>query len=202
MKYLAIDTSGKDLIVIAVNGDKEEIFFDPQCGLNHSVALMPAVEKTVKSVGLDLKDVDFFACTLGAGSFTGIRIGVATVKALCFAFNKPCLPLTTFDAIAYNEKSGKVLAVIDAKHDHYYCAGYKDGVVSIAPMYIGKAEMEKLSEEYKLLSLENIKDVNCQTVSLISGIKKYIVRSIDRISYDLEKLSPVYVRKSQAEEGR
>ena len=88
MKYLAIDTSGKNLIVIAKNGDKEEIFFDPDCGLNHSVTLMDAVEQTAQKIQLDLSSVDFFSCTLGAGSFTGIRIGVSTIKALCFAYKK------------------------------------------------------------------------------------------------------------------
>ena len=202
MKYLAIDTSGKNLIVIAKNGDKTYIGYDPECGVNHSVTLMPEVEKALKETALDLKDVDFIACTLGAGSFTGIRIGVSTVKALCFAYNKPCLPLTTFDGIAYNRQGKKVFAVIDAKHDHYYACGYDKGGVCFPPQYVDRKTLEQVSKGYKLLSFTEIDGLKTKVVSLVDGIMAYILSCSDKATFDLEALSPVYVRKSQAEEGR
>lgn len=202
MKYLVIDTSGKNLIVIAVNGDKEKVYFDPNCGLNHSVTLMPQVEDALNEVGLNLTDADFISCTLGAGSFTGIRIGVSSVKALCFAYNKPTLPITTFDAIAYNRQGEKVLAVINAKHNHFYIAGYDKGVEVISPEYAEKSVVEELAKEYKLLSFEEIDGLSLEVVSLVSGIKNFVEKNYQNKTSDLEKLSPVYVRKSQAEEGR
>lgn len=202
MKYLAIDTSGKNLIVIAKNGDKEEIFFDPDCGLNHSVTLMDAVEQTAKKIELDLSSVDFFSCTLGAGSFTGIRIGVSTIKALCFAYKKPCLPLTTFDAIAYNRQGEKVLSLIDAKHNHFYAAAYDKNQTVIEPSYISLDDVLELEKDYKLLSFTEINGLSVEVVSLASGIKNFIEQNANSVSFDLECLSPVYVRKSQAEEGR
>lgn len=202
MKYIAIDTSGKTLTVIAVNGDREDVFFDPECNLNHSITLMPALEIIAKKVNLDIKETDFFVCTLGAGSFTGIRIGVSTVKALCYAFNKPCLPLTTFDAIAYNRQDEKVLAVINAKHGHYYVAGYDKTKMVISPEYISEEDVKKLSAEYSVLSFEEIPVENSTAVMLAEGIKNYVRKNFDKVSSDLSCLTPVYVRKSQAEEGR
>ena len=202
MKYLLIDTSSKNLTVAVRNGDVLKTYFDPNCGVNHSVMLMPAVEKTLLEAGLDLKDVDFLGCTVGAGSFTGIRIGVSTIKALCYAFNKPCVSLTTFDAIAYNDLCGKVLALIDAKHGSFYACGYDNGEVVFPPSFIDKDTVLEMASEYKLLSFEDICDLQTEKVCLKDGLIKAGELKADLKTTDLESLVPLYVRKSQAEEGR
>mgnify|MGYP003409692030 CR=1 FL=1 len=84
MNYLAIDTSGKNLTIIISKDGKIYTYYDSECGVNHSVILMPKVEELCSKVGFDLKSADFFCAVVGAGSFTGIRIGVSTVKAMCF----------------------------------------------------------------------------------------------------------------------
>ena len=87
MNYLAIDTSGKNLTVIINKNGQIYKFFDQECGVNHSVELMPAVEKIAEQAQFDFSTADFFCAVVGAGSFTGIRIGVATVKAFSLATN-------------------------------------------------------------------------------------------------------------------
>ena len=80
MNYLAIDTSGKYLtIVLSVNG-KKYIHNDSAGGVTHAVGLMPNVERLFLQADFSPKYLDFLACVVGAGSFTGIRIGVSTVK--------------------------------------------------------------------------------------------------------------------------
>ena len=74
MKYLAIDTSGKNLTVIIKKDDVIYTFHDDKCGVSHSVELMPRVEELAKRADFDFNSADFFACVVGAGSFTGIRI--------------------------------------------------------------------------------------------------------------------------------
>lgn len=202
MNYLAIDTSGKNLTVIIKQGEKEHTFFDADCGVNHSTALMPCVEKLIEQTGFDLKGADFFAAVVGAGSFTGIRIGVATVKALCFAFNKPCLAITSFDTLAYNEKGGKVLALIDAKHNGFYACGYQDNKVILPPAYLMREQVESLLAEYLAVSATEISGMASETVSVEDGLIRAIELNADKISLDPETLTPLYVRKSQAEEGR
>lgn len=201
MKYLAIDTSGRNLTVAAANG-KTVIYCDADCGIQHSVRVMPAVEQTLSKVDLKLSEADFFAVVVGAGSFTGIRIGVSTIKALCFANKKPCLSITSFDVLAYNKDSGKYLAVIDAKHGCYYVCGYTDGKVTYQPAFINKAELDALKKEYSFLSGEPISGVDSEVVSVSDGLVKAIEYKKDCVTDDLEKIVPLYIRKSQAEEGR
>ncbi|MBQ3046640.1 MAG: tRNA (adenosine(37)-N6)-threonylcarbamoyltransferase complex dimerization subunit type 1 TsaB [Clostridia bacterium] len=202
MKYLAIDTSGKNLTVIIKNDDKLFTFFDKDCAVRHSVELMPRVEELAIKAGVALNEMDFFSCTLGAGSFTGIRIGVATIKAMCFAYKKPCLPITSFDTIAYNEKGERVLAVIDAKHDGFYVCGYDGGKVIFEPSYIMRDKLNEIKDGYKLLSFEQISGLDVQVVSTLDGYVLAIEEKYNEITFDLDKLEPLYVRKSQAEEGR
>ena len=202
MNYLAIDTANKNLTVIICKDGNIYKYYDEECGVNHSVELMPRVEELATKVGFDFKSADFFACVTGAGSFTGIRIGVATIKAMCFAFNKPCLAITSFDALAYNKSDGKILAIIDAKHDGYYVCGYDNGVVDLAPSYVCGEEVKKLSESYKLVSTTSIPVADSEIVSISDGLIKAIERKMDSLTFDTEALTPLYVRKSQAEEGR
>lgn len=203
MNYLAIDTSGKNLTVIIKKGEQVYKYSDPDCGVQHSVELMPRVEELLHKADFDLKSADFFACVVGAGSFTGIRIGVATVKAMCFAYSKPCLAITSFDTLAYNKKGGKVLALIDAKHNGFYACGYDNGKVTLEPSYLIREQVEKIVLDYdKAVAIADINGFNIEIVSVVDGFEKAIESKLDEISLDIEKLTPLYVRKSQAEEGR
>lgn len=201
MKYLAIDTSSKNLTVILNDGINSQVI-DEFSGVRHSETLMPSIEKLVDKAGLSIKDLDFIAVVIGAGSFTGIRIAVSTVKAFCFAFNIPFLSVTSFDIIAYNEEYGKILAVLDAGHDGFYVCGYHDKKVVLEPSYIMKDELIKLSKEYTLLSDTEIDGFNVKVVDRAQGFISAIDQKQKELQTDLELLVPLYVRKSQAEEGR
>ena len=205
MNYLAIDTSGKSLSIVLCINDQIYTTFLSDCGVRHSTSLMPEIEKLIEKTNFDLKAVDFFCAVVGAGSFTGIRIGVSTIKAFCLAFNKPCISVTSFDTIAYNKKDGKNLAVIDAKHNGYYVCGYNGKKVDIEPSYVDKQKLIELSKEYNLLSNEPISAedvVNCERVDILQGLINAIEDKKNNLLYDVNLLTPLYVRKSQAEEGR
>lgn len=200
MNYIAVDTSGKHLTLIAKKGEKIYEYFNPICGVDHSVSLMPELERLLSRADMHLSDADFFACAVGAGSFTGIRIGVATVKALCLATDKPVLRLTSFDTLSYNIDSGKVLAVIDAKHNGYYVCPYVDGVAGTAE-YVLKERLVEF-KGYTFVSGEKIEGFDTTVVSVAEGLKIAIEKKAGEVSRDVNSLTPLYVRKSQAEEGR
>ncbi len=202
MNYLAVDTSGKNLTILICFGGKVYKYYDSECGVKHSTALMPEIEKLASEVGFDLTKADFFCAVVGAGSFTGIRIGVSTIKAMCFAYNKPALSITSFDTLAYNELSGKVLAIIDAKHNGFYVCGYENGKVCLEPSYVDRSVIENLLKEYTGVATEEIEGLDIKKVDIADGLNNAIIKNLDKISNDLESLSPLYVRKSQAEEGR
>ena len=201
MKYLAIDTSGTHLLVAVVCDDKIYSKFDADCHLLHSVSLMPAVEDALLNAGATLLDLDFIAVVTGAGSFTGIRIGVSTVKALGYATNKPILGVTSFDTLAYNIDSGKVLAVIDAKHGNYYVAGYEDKKLVIDPSFITFDELVKYFNDYTLVSVDAL-PINYVKADLVKGLLSSVEDKAKNATFDYEKVEPLYIRKSQAEEGR
>jgi tRNA threonylcarbamoyl adenosine modification protein YeaZ len=202
MNYLAIDTSGKNLTVIICKDGKITEYYDSECGVNHSVALMPKIEEIAQSAQFDFNKADFFCAVVGAGSFTGIRIGVSTIKAMCFAFNKPCLSITSFDTLAYNKQGKKVLALIDAKHNGFYACGYDNAKVVLQPCYIDRTEVEQLLTEYHGVSSTAVNGLDLELVNISKGLINAIEKKVDEVSADLESLSPLYVRKSQAEEGR
>ena len=202
MNYLAIDTSGKNLTIVICKDDEIFSYFDSECGVSHSISLMVELEKLIKKADFDLNRADFFAVCVGAGSFTGIRIGVATVKALCFSYNKKFLAVTSFDTIAYNMTSGKNLAVIDANHNGYYVCGY-DGLKEILPpSYVTGETLKELQEEYTLLSFSKLKNFDSKIVDIEKGLISAILNKKQDACSDLDVLTPLYVRKSQAEEGR
>lgn len=204
MNYLAIDTCGKNLtLVLSVNG-KNYTYFDNDLGLRHSVTLMPEIERLTLSAGFNLKDLDFIACVVGAGSFTGIRIGVSTAKALCFAYSKPCLKLTSFDVLAYNTKdlqNSKVLAVIDAGHNGYYAQVFDKGK-TLEPKYLLEPEILELIKDYAPISNDDITAFSTIKADILSGLISAIENKTSEITSNIETLIPLYVRKSQAEEGR
>lgn len=202
MNALAIDTSGKNLTVVVIKDSVPYVYHDDKCGINHSVEIMPKIEELVLSSGLDLSSADFIACVVGAGSFTGIRIGVATAKALCFAYNLPCLSVTSFDTIAYNKQGGKILSIINAKHDCFYVCGYNDKVVDLEPSFIDLKQLKTLKRKYDFLSSEKIEGVKTQVVSVSEGLVNAVKENKDKTFRDLDLLVPLYIRKSQAEERR
>lgn len=202
MNYLAIDTCGTALTVAVSYNGKTKIHYAPDCGVKHSVDLMPAVENALLETGFNLSNADFIAVVVGAGSFTGIRIGVATAKALCFAYKKPCLAITSFDTLAYNRTDGKTLAVIDAKHDSFYVCGYTDGKESFPPSFIPRSELDELLKDYSAVSIAPISGIESQLVSIADGLIKAVEDKSDKATFDLDEIVPLYIRKSQAEEGR
>ena len=202
MNYIVIDTSGKNLTVVINKNGQIFKYFDAECGTSHSVALMPVIEDLAKKADFDFNDADFMGAVVGAGSFTGIRIGVATIKAMCFAYKKPCLSITSFDTLAYNENGGKVLALIDAKHNGFYVCGYNDKKVDFPPEYLTRDKVEEIAKDYKILASAPIKGFDVTTVSVLDGLIRAVEEKTEQITFDLESLVPLYVRKSQAEEGR
>lgn len=202
MNYLAIDTSGNHLTaVLSVDGKEYERFL-PNSGVNHSVELMVCVEELFLAANITPNEIDVFCSVVGPGSFTGIRIGVSTVKGFADSTHKKVLAVTSFDTIAYNKTCEKVLAVINAHHDNFYVCGYENGKVVLEPAFTDLEQVKNLSKDYKLLSYELIDGLNVQVVSPLEGLKKALECNILNASDDVNSLKPFYLRLSQAEEGR
>lgn len=95
--------------------------------LTHSTTLMPMISDLLKNAEIDLKDIDLYAVSAGPGSFTGLRIGISAVKGMAFGMDKPCVAVTSGDAIAYNLSlwEGIICTAIDARVNQVYNAIYR-----------------------------------------------------------------------------
>lgn len=202
MKYLAIDTSGSYLTVIASDGEKTSVRYEENCALNHSVALMGEVENALAEAGLCVKDIDVFACSVGAGSFTGIRIGVSTVKAFAYASDKKVLGVTSFESLAYSiEERVKKLTLISARHGNYYVAGFDENYEMIlSPKFLTAGQINDIKDGYLLVADEDTDNLGAVIADPVKGFKRAVEANIGKASFDDETLVPLYVKKSQAEE--
>ena len=117
MNCLIIDTTSSSLIVAVLSGDKVFSASQQDCGLRHSTTINLAVEKALADAKVTFADLDVLACCVGPGSFTGIRIGIATVKAFAKTLNVPVFNVSSLDILAYtNTTSDYVISIMDAKN--------------------------------------------------------------------------------------
>ena len=196
--FLAIDTSSKYLTVLAQKGEKTALRFIPDCAMHHSIELMGEIDKALSEIALTPQECDFFAAVTGPGSFTGIRIGIATVKGFALAAKKPLLSVTAFDLIAYNVTSENFFAVIDAAHSHYYVCGFgKDKKITFPSAYLSEEEVEKFN--CPLYGFEDLPLKNYKKVDIKNCLHPAICANESRLTEDI---SALYIRKSQAEEAR
>jgi tRNA threonylcarbamoyladenosine biosynthesis protein TsaB len=201
MKYLAFDTSATRLTV-AVGGNKKVAKGVEECFHSHSVVLMPEIENCLMQAETELKDIDVFACSVGPGSFTGIRIGVSTAKAFAYALSKKVLGVTSFESLAYNiVDKVKKLTVIDARHDNFYVCGFdENNSVIVEPCFKTKQEIIDLYSDFLIVSDVEIDGLNAKKGDMIDGFVKAVEAKLSLASDNRESVVPLYVKKSQAEE--
>lgn len=202
--FLAIDTSNDYLCVAAAKDGVITTAFIPDCAMKHSVSLMTAVQDVLDKAGLHLQECDCFAAAVGAGSFTGIRIGISAAKGFALATGKPTLPITSFDVLAYNSfesVQGKVLCLINALHDCYYVCGYENGEVCYAPAYLTEAEVLDLEKQgFALVAGAEMPMCEKASVKILSpsrGLVQAVQAKLEKGEFG--ELNALYVRKSSAE---
>lgn len=163
---------------------------------------MGQIEKCLLEAGLELEDIDVFACSVGPGSFTGIRIGVSTAKAFAYALSKKVLGVTSFQSLAYNVVDNvKKLTVIDARHDNFYVCGFDgENKVIVAPCFKTKQEIIDLYKGFLIISDVEIEGVECIKGDIAVGFERAVDNNLLSAKEDRESLVPLYVKKSQAEE--
>ncbi|MBE6878594.1 MAG: tRNA (adenosine(37)-N6)-threonylcarbamoyltransferase complex dimerization subunit type 1 TsaB [Ruminococcaceae bacterium] len=122
MLILGVDCSSKQGSVAVVRDSKPLYQCVYDSNMTHSQNLLSLIENAVTICGINKKDIDLFAVTLGPGSFTGLRIGLALVKGMAIALNKPCVGVSSLAAMAETvDLDGVVIPCFDARRGQVYC---------------------------------------------------------------------------------
>ena len=203
---LAIDTTCEELFLSLVKFGIEKRVHITDCNSKHSLLLLPEIDKLLNSEGVTISDVDVFALSAGPGSFTGIRIGVATVKGFIFGNNKQVVMVNSLEANAYTqlEDGKKVVSLIDAKRDNCYVGVYSMVDGKIKEEFTGFSNKEKIKDiisEDMILS-SPYKNTFDYTVNenYYDSFMKLVIDRVEDDEFSTDTFTPLYLKKSQAEE--
>ena len=136
MNILMIDTSGPACGVAIASGGQVICELQLTSGRTHSQRVMPMVDQALEMCEMTVADIDLFGAVAGPGSFTGVRIGVATVKALAHAAGKPCIGVDALEALAANVTGfdGVICPILDARAQQVYGAMFESGMPPVRMM--------------------------------------------------------------------
>lgn len=225
MLIFALDSTAVVASVALTLDEKPLASFTLKNGNTHSETLLPMAKATLEVAGYTVNDIDLFACSKGPGSFTGVRIGAATVKGLAFGKEKPVIGVSTLEAMAYDllPTKGLICAVMNARRGQVYNALFRADGCTLTRLCPDRAiaaadlegELAALDEAFYLvgdgcevalaafkaltpLPLPTlVSEQNAFGVAL-AALQAYRegVRTTDK------ELSPVYLRLPQAERER
>jgi tRNA threonylcarbamoyladenosine biosynthesis protein TsaB len=223
MIILAVDTSTRTGSVAVLNDDAVLAEVEVTSQETHAKRLVSAIDATLGMTGKTIADCDGFAVTTGPGSFTGLRIGVSTVKGLSFATGQPVAGVSSLDALVYQFPScpHPICPIIDARKGQVYTALYQS---------TGHMRWNKVFEDCAVEPEAWLKQIGGPCLFVGEGVYVYaelITQTLGDLAYlapaymnrvrasvvgyigmklildgraaDAEKLVPYYIRKSDAE---
>ena len=220
MKILALDSTAKTSSVAVLENDTLLGLFSVNIQNTHSETLLPMVKSILESLKLTNEDIDAYAVSEGPGSFTGVRIGVATIKGLAFGREKPCVGVSTIEALYENlaDCEGIVCPIMNARRGQVYTGAFLNGeriiddtcmmLDDLIPMLEEKGQPIRFNGDgYDLVLYKNIANFR-HTPELLRYQNAF---SVGKVAYKRiinseftsdEALRVEYLRKAQAERER
>ena len=225
MNILALDTSGPVAGVAILKGGEAVYEAAAVNRFTHSVSLMPMVEEGFTHTGLSVMNIDLFAVTAGPGSFTGVRIGVSTLKGLAHGAGKRCIGINALEALATGIPyfQGTICPIQDARAGQVYGAAFEVGLppkrlledaalkldaylekldeLKGPYLFVGdgvnvhQAALENHFKDQALLAPAHCRNLRPLSVALLAN--QYQQQAVDYLT-----LMPYYLRAPQAERQR
>lgn len=224
MRILAIDTSTAAASSAIIEDGRLLCEFTINDGRKHSEKLMNIINIALENSGIEISQIDAFACSIGPGSFTGLRLGAAAVKGLGQAMNKPLIAVPTLEALAYNifPCKGLVCPMLDAQRKMVYSSLYRIEDNKLIKLEDYRAididrlinRLEEYGEEIVILgdgvpifgqklkdALPNVVEASSATLypraSSVAALAEKLYKEGKALNYN--ELELYYIRKSQAE---
>lgn len=214
MRILSIDTSNKiaSVSVFEDNNLLNEKFSDDQ--KTHSEKLLPIIDELLKEEGISIGDIDMFAVSVGPGSFTGIRIGVSTVKGIAQALNKKVIAVTSLEGLIEMADNKNVCAIINARHGNVYTQiKYNNKLLEPDCKSINEVihELRDYNEKFIIVGDATIEfekllkeDLDCEIfdkkIEGSSDIGKFALNRYfedENVAKNPHEILPIYLRKPQ-----
>ena len=227
MNTVVADTSSQALAVAIKTDSYRESRIIEGRSVQHSEKLVPTIIGLCSDAGITTKDIDLLACTRGPGSFTGLRIGMAALKGMALALDKPLVSVPTMEVLAECVPyfDGAVVTVIDAKKKRWYLAAFTKNENGETTRILSdtdgtEADLLKVLQPYSRILVagpdskafagvleklyEGKKTVIADTVStcaVTDALMALAARKLEKDGPDDIGQGPVYLRKSDAEEA-
>jgi tRNA threonylcarbamoyladenosine biosynthesis protein TsaB len=224
MRILGMDTSTL-MTTVAITDDQRLLGeYSLSVDMSHSEMLVPMIKSALDGLKIDIEDIDLYTISIGPGSFTGLRIALATAKGFAIANNKPIIGVSTLEALAYNIFSEcHIVPMIDARRDRVFSGIYKweenclkvvkqDDALDIVEYcnYLNKNYDKLYVNGNGSIAYRDIIDEILGDKAIFAPFNLNYIRasSICEIAYerfkdglidDVDNLKPVYLRESQAE---
>lgn len=226
---LAIETATAAAGIALLRGEVEVVSGALATGRPASESLLPAIVALLEAERVSIADVEVFAVSVGPGSFTGLRVGVATVKGLAFGGNQRVVPVPTLTALALRAEPapGPIVALLDARRGEVYAAGYQGDLGGAARFGPAVLRPEALADAIASLGATAHCTVIGEGVPLVEEVLRArfgeglrlvpppagrpdpvaVGRLAARLlaagaEISVETLTPVYVRRAEAEVKR
>ena len=225
MKILGIDTSSMAASVAVIEDNKLICEYTINTKKTHSQKLMPMIENMLGLSDLNVREIDAIAVCEGPGSFTGLRIGMATAKAIAHVNDIPVIGVNSLEALAANMNlcDKKICSILDAQRNQVYTGRYQyEGTKLVEIKEIGIQQIDELLEELahsgeQLILVgeavykyeDKIREISNIEIPAASNnvTKAGSLCSVAKVKFDEGKdifdcytVNPLYIRKSQAEE--
>ena len=225
MKILAVDTATDSCSVAIIEDDALRAEMTAIPGQTHTRHLMQFIASVLDASALKLPDLDGFAVSIGPGSFTGVRIGISTIKGLAFSLDKPVVGISSLAALAWQcgWSLGLTCAMIDARKQQVYCGRYRFendelkkeggehvltpeaavGDIDVPCLFVGTGA-QMYQEKIRAILGERVRFPLAGWHSLRASSVAFLSRSRfdSRQTDDIALLVPNYIRKSDAERNR
>lgn len=217
MLLLVTDTSGKQgyvgLVRAGDSGEIEVIEEVPLSGGTFSAQLVPQIAALLKKHGFNKRDIGALIVVSGPGSFTGLRVGLAAIKALAEILEKPIVPISLLEGVAFNGQAvGRIRAALDAGRGELYIGEYEvvqDSTRLILEQLLPKSKLLEISEDVTIVTPDSsVSEFVRAAGSSVSVVDRPNASTIARLGWrkmlagqtvTTEQLEANYIRRSDAE---
>ena len=216
MRLLSIDTTSNVCSVAILDNDTLICELNSTDMKTHSEKLMPLIDEALSKAKLKLADIEAIACGIGPGSFTGIRIGIATVKAIAEVFELPVIGITSLETLAFATTGKTICSLIDAKNNQVYCGIFNEEHTLLEDyiaddIHIAIKALKKYSnitfvgngaDLHEELLRKEFPDCNIVPNVVQSAFHLGRCAITKKDAKNADTILPLYLRKSQAERMR